>query len=181
MIQSRQDYKYYCEADRRALGVAGTLYDRLTHDIWAFQRSLRRVEYCLNTGRHAVSTIFARLLLRRRSRRLGFSIPPNTFGPGLRIAHYGTIVVNRGARIGADCEIHAGVNIGTQRGFSEAAPTIGDGSYIGPGAKIFGPIVLGDRASVGANAVVTKSWEDPDLTLLGVPAVPVVETKGRSG
>lgn len=44
--------------------------------------------------------------------RLGFSIPINVFDYGLRINHYGTIVVNTKARIGKWCDIHACVNIG---------------------------------------------------------------------
>lgn len=42
----------------------------------------------------------------------GFSIPVNSFGPGLSIAHGGTIVVNNTARIGKNCRIHEGVTIG---------------------------------------------------------------------
>lgn len=105
--------------------------------------------------------------------KLGFTIPPNTFGPGLSIAHYGTIVVNPNARIGANCRIHVGVNIGTAKGTEAQAPTIGDGSYIGPGAKIFGPVVLGNDVTIGANAVVNRSFPDGECTLVGIPARPV--------
>lgn len=45
--------------------------------------------------------------------KLGFVIPPNVFGGGLRINHFGNIVVNSEAKIGEWCDIHQGVNIGT--------------------------------------------------------------------
>jgi serine O-acetyltransferase len=95
---------------------------------------------------------------------------PNTFGPGLSIAHRGNIVVNGGARIGANCRIHVGVNIGTEAGKADAAPTIGDNCYIGPGAKIFGPIMIGPNTVIGANAVVNKSYPEGNQTLGGIPA-----------
>ncbi len=168
-IDSRETYKSFLSADRAALGAVGKSA-WLLDDIWRFQRSLRRVEYVTNTGKPLPVRLVARLRLRRLGRRLGFSIPPNVFGPGLSIAHYGTIVVNGGARVGANCRIHVDVVLGTAAGEHDAAPTIGDDAYIGPGAKIFGPITLGDRARVGANAVVTKSFPEADMTLVGVPA-----------
>ena len=47
---------------------------------------------------------------------------------------------------------------------------IGDNVYLGPGAKVFGDIVLGDNIQVGANAVVTKSCLKDGAVLVGVPA-----------
>ena len=106
--------------------------------------------------------------------RLSFSIPVNTIDEGLSIAHYGSIIVNDKVRIGKNCRIHVGVNIG--EGGSEAkAPQIGDNCYLGPGAKLFGGIVLGDNVRVGANAVVNKSFPDGNCTLVGVPAHKVMK------
>ena len=50
------------------------------------------------------------------------------------------------------------------------APFIGHNVYIGPGAKLYGPIDVGDDCTIGANAVVTKSFAEPALVLAGVPA-----------
>lgn len=80
------------------------------------------------------------------------------------------IVVNGGAKIGANCRIHVDVNIGTEAGKDSAAPKIGDNCYIAPGAKIFGPITIGAGTVIGANAVVNKSFPDGNQTLGGVPA-----------
>jgi len=180
MIQSKDDLARYLEADRVALGSPAGFVRWATNDIWRFQRTLRRLEYELNVGRNPLRSLVLRFLLRRQGRRLGFSIPPNVFGPGLSIAHYGTIVVNGGARVGANCRLHVGVNIGTVAGESDAAPTIGDNCYIGPGAKVFGTITIGLYVAIGANAVVASDFPEGDVTLGGVPAK-VISQKGSKG
>lgn len=63
----------------------------------------------------------------------GISIPPNVFGRGLSIAHFGSIVVSDKAKVGRYCRIHSATNIGI---YKEAAPKLGDFVYIGPGAVI---------------------------------------------
>ena len=59
------------------------------------------------------------------------------------------------------------------------APTIGDNCFIGPGAKLFGDIKIGDNVAIGANAVVNKDFGD-NVTIAGVPAK-VVSKKGTNG
>lgn len=188
MITSYRDYLDYLQADRIALNRRDTLRARLRDDIWRFQRLLRKLEYLTNCNKNRVR----RLLTARRywnlAKKLGFSIPINVFGPGLSIAHYGTIVVNDGARVGANCRLHVCVNIGTEAGESAAAPQVGDNCYIGPGAKLFGPIVLGDGMVIGANAVVNKSFPEGNCTVAGVPAQKISDktsegllTKGYRG
>lgn len=167
-IQDRHDFRAFLEADRVALGRERNLRALVLDDVWRFQRALRRYEYHLNCG-HRLRCIGAWAAWRRHSRRLGFTIPPNTFGPGLSIAHYGTIVVNSGARIGSNCRLHVGVNIGTAAGANNAAPTVGENVYIGPGAKLFGLITVGKGAVIGANAVVNRDVP-AGVTVGGVPA-----------
>ncbi len=99
-----------------------------------------------------------------------FSIPINTFGKGLSIAHRGTIVVNGNAKIGDNCRLHTSVNIGTIPGVSYAAPTIGENVYIGPGVKIYGNIHIASGIIIGANAVVNKSFNEENVCIAGVPA-----------
>lgn len=96
---------------------------------------------------------------------LGYTIPLNVFGPGLSIAHRGTIVVSRWARIGENCRIHACVNIRTAAGYADKAPWTGDSVYIGPGAKIFGDIRIGDGVAIGVNAVVNASFGGPGISI----------------
>jgi serine O-acetyltransferase len=183
MIESKKDYLYYLERDRLALVQSRKTPRLLTDEVWRFQRLLRKLEYytnCRKSRLWQLPALFLKLRFRRLSIRLGFDIPCNVFGPGLSIAHYGSIVVNGAARIGANCRIHSGVNIGTKAGHTFLAPKIGDNVYIGPGAKIFGPIEIADGVAIGANAVVNKSFTEPNITIAGVPAKKISD-KGSEG
>jgi len=170
MIKSYQDYREYLEADRISLGKKYAIRSLLLDDIWRFQRLMRRLEYLTNCKRRSLFRFVTAYRYRLQSRRLGFSIPINTFGPGLSIAHRGTIVVNRSAKIGANCRLHVCVNIGTEAGESNAAPNVGDNCYIAPGVKMFGKIEIGSNVAIGANAVVNKSFPEGNATIGGVPA-----------
>lgn len=175
MIRTRKDLEAYLEEDRIALRRkpgTPTFYD----EVWKFQRLLRRLEYALNSS--ATSGAYVWLVRKvlsfrfhRQSVRCGFEIPPNTCGPGLSIAHRGTIVIHPDARIGRNCRLHVDVVIGTRPGPPpEPVPVIGDNCYIGPGAKIFGGVALGDNIVVGANAVVNRSFPEGRMTIAGAPA-----------
>ena len=173
MIQSKKDYKYYIEADRIALGRKNKKPRIIGDEIWIFQRLLRKIEYYKNCKKLIVFKpyyYFLWLKFHIISILLGFSISPNVFGPGLSIGHRGTIVVNNNSKIGANCRIHVCVSIGTKAGYSDLAPTLGDNIYIGPGAKLFGPICITDGIAIGANSVVNKSFHEGDITIAGVPA-----------
>ncbi len=174
MIANSDDFSYFLEADRLALGVDGSLRDRAFNYIYRFERLLRKVEYYINTKANSRTgqgiSCYLRYRLLRMSILLGIQIPPNVFGPGLSVAHPGSITVNGAARVGSNCRIHSCVNIGTAAGFSGRAPTIGNNVYIGPGAKIFGKITIGDDIAIGANSVVNKSFNESGITIAGVPA-----------
>jgi serine O-acetyltransferase len=107
---------------------------------------------------------------------LGFTIPCNVFGAGLRINHFGLIVVSPCANIGCFCDIHQGVNIGVDEYHKSAK--IGDNVFIGPGAKLFGEITIGNNVMIGANSVVNKSFPENDSVIVGVPAK-IVSKKGN--
>ncbi len=172
MIATREAYLAYLEADRLSLGCARSAANYLFHDIWRYQRLLRRLEYQKNCKKGRVARLvelYLRLRFKRLGTRLGFSIAPNTFGPGLALVHQGTVVVNRHARIGANCRVHVDVNIGASGGTNDA-PHLGHNVYIAPGAKIFGGIYIADGVAIGANAVVNRSFDESDITIGGVPA-----------
>jgi len=149
---------------------------------------MRKLEYHLNCDkRNLVNRIFNDLRgisFERYSVRLGLTVPPNVFGPGLCIGHYGLLVVHGSARVGSNCRIQAGANIGNYSSSPEAttgnAPIIGDNVYIGPGAKLFGKIIIGDNARIGANAVVNKDVK-PNVTVGGIPAKVISETPSNHG
>jgi serine O-acetyltransferase len=86
------------------------------------------------------------------------------------IEHQGDIVVHGSAEIGDDCIIRQGVTIGNRhRDRPLEAPVLGAGVNVGAGAKILGKLHVGDRANVGANAVVTRDVNAND-TVVGIPA-----------
>jgi serine O-acetyltransferase len=183
MIRSHADFLAYREADRIALRREFSL-QMMFDEVWKFQRLLRRVEYCLNC--HKGKSLFGKLLYKywsirfhRQSVRCGFDIPPNVFGPGLSIAHRGTIVVHPDARIGQNCRIHVDVVIGTRPGPHDLVPKLGDNCYVGSGAKLFGDIVIGPNSAIGANSVVNSSFPEGNMTIAGAPARKVSDTDSR--
>lgn len=89
-------------------------------------------------------------------------------GPGLRIYHFGCIIVNPRARIGCNCTLRHEVTIGN-RNSEDDVPIIGDFVEFGAGAKVLGRITIGNHAVIGANAVVLKSVP-PHAVAVGVPA-----------
>lgn len=176
MIRSWRDLGDYVRADMRSRGAPLSLRHWLFDPVLRFQVFMRVDEWLLNTGKPFALRLPVQLWVRRMSVRLGFSMGPNIFGPGLAIVHYGTIVIDPTTRIGKNCRIHVGSHIGGAAQFVDPAeaekfsPRIGDNVYIGPGAKLYGPIKIGDNCVIGANAVVTKSFPEAGLTLAGVPA-----------
>jgi serine O-acetyltransferase len=180
VINSHEDYLKYLEADRVSLGRNKTLKSLLFDDVWRFQRLMRKLEYLTNCNKNPFLKAFVAYQYRKQGIKLGFSIPINVFGPGLSIAHRGTIVVNSGTKVGANCRLHVCVNIGTAAGKSSDAPTIGDNCYIGPGVKMFGKIDIGSNTAIGANAVVNKSFPAGNATIGGIPAK-VISDKNSEG
>lgn len=177
MIKSKKEYKEYLEKDQIALGININWKTPIKEFIapnytWKFQKKLRKLEFYKNCRKDFFGkfySIFLQLRFRKLSLKLGFSIPINTFDSGLAIVHYGTIVVNGNARIGRNCRIQACTNIGASGG-SKKAPKIGDNVYIGPGAKIYGDIVLGNNIAIAANSSVNKSFTENNIMLAGSPA-----------
>jgi serine O-acetyltransferase len=112
--------------------------------------------------------------------RLGFTVAPNVFGPGLCLVHPGTVAVNDHASVGARCRVSVNVVIGAALRDSSAAPTIGDDCFLGPGAVVLGDVVLGPHTIVGANSVVTRSYPEGNVTLVGTPAIPLVRERSSS-
>ena len=176
-IQSLKTLKKVILLDLRARRV-GFQFRLVLNPIIRFQIALRIFEYLIDTQR-SLSIFIFKLYFRSLSLKLGFSIPPKVFGPGLCMVHYGTIVVSPRAVVGRNCRLHVGVNIGGKAGFydydiaARLCPTIGSNCYIGPGAKIFGPVLLGNHCKIGANAVVTRSFPETGHTLIGIPAKPL--------
>jgi len=90
-------------------------------------------------------------------------------GDNFIIDHFGGIVISGYAKFGNNCRIRNGVVVGLKNVSKPIAPQIGDDVDIGAGAKILGPITIGNRVDIGANAVVIKDVPD-DSIAVGVPA-----------
>ena len=89
-----------------------------------------------------------------------------SFGKGFVILHSVGVVINTRVRGGANIYLESGVVIGeTKRG----CPVLGNNIFVGSGAKIVGDITIGDNVTIGANAVVNKSFPD-NVVVGGVPA-----------
>jgi serine O-acetyltransferase len=100
----------------------------------------------------------------------GISIPAEVqIGKGLRIHHFGGIIIHSEAVIGEGCTLYHGATLGDLGGWG-GAPLIGNDVLIGAGAKILGNVDIGDHCRIGANAVVRTSVP-PYCIAVGVPAV----------
>lgn len=92
-----------------------------------------------------------------------------TVGRRFKIEHFGDIIISGDTVFGDDVVIRNGVTVGLKRTNERGAPVIGNRVDIGAGAKILGPIRIGDDVAVGANAVVLQDVP-PNSLAIGVPA-----------
>lgn len=94
---------------------------------------------------------------------------PVLIHPGVYIPH-GQIVVDGFTEVRSGARLLPWTTLGLKAG-NLVGPTVGEGVVIGTGARVIGPVHVGDGARVGANAVVVKDVA-PGLTVMGVPATP---------
>src|SRR3982751_2214240 len=101
----------------------------------------------------------------------GIEIHPGaTIGRRVFIDHGMGVVIGETAEIGDDCTLYHGVTLGgTSWNQGKRHPTLGNAVGLGAGAKVLGPIKVGDRARVGSNAVVVKDVP-AGATAVGIPA-----------
>jgi serine O-acetyltransferase len=101
----------------------------------------------------------------------GIEIHPGaTVGRRVFIDHGMGIVIGETAVVGDDCTLYHGVTLGgTSWKKGKRHPTLGRGVVIGAGAKVLGPVEIGDGAKIGSNAVVVRDVP-PDATAVGIPA-----------
>jgi serine O-acetyltransferase len=132
------------------------------HAIWGHRIS----HWLWNRGARVAARVFAEL-----TRILtGVEIHPGAvLGSGLFIDHATGVVIGETAEVGDDVTIFHGVTLGgTGADTGKRHPTIGDRVIVGAGAKILGPIKIGDDSRIGANAVVVKEVPSSSV-VVGVP------------
>jgi serine O-acetyltransferase len=136
-------------------GVHAIWYHRVANWLW-------------RKGRRSI----ARLLSQWSRLWTGIEIHPGAvIGRRLFIDHGMGVVVGETAVIGDDVLMFNGINLGgTSMNPGKRHPTVGDRVVIGAGAKILGPVFVGDDSRIGANAVVVKDVPR-GATAVGVPAV----------
>ena len=162
MINNKSDLIEYLNEDKRIMNT-----DRKKPSIhqvcWKYLILLRKAEYYTNVCGGGGLKKWYQFRLNALSIKTGIFIPINTFGKGLALPHYGTIIVNESARFGDYCVIQAGVNV---------SANVHGGSYVylAPGAKINENLTIADHVIVGSNCVVTHSVEYEGCTVAGVPA-----------
>src|ERR1700752_3744223 len=138
-------------------GVHAVLWHKLSH--WLWNRGF------LLAGRF--SSHIARWLT-------GIEIHPAArVGRRLVIDHGMGVVIGETAEVGDDCYLYHQVTLGGARtSGGKRHPTVGNNVIIGAGAKVLGPIHVGDNARVGANSVVLDNVPN-DTSVVGMPARPV--------
>jgi serine O-acetyltransferase len=90
-------------------------------------------------------------------------------GRRFRIDHFGGIIISGDAVFGDDCVVRNGVTVGLRYTEKRGSPIIGNRVDIGAGAKILGPIQIGDDVAIGANAVVLMDVPSNSIAV-GIPA-----------
>jgi serine O-acetyltransferase len=128
-----------------------------------------RNRFRLKLVRAPLSLIY-RAMFRRCRNVYGIEIPETArLGRRVVFEHQGAVVIHPCAVIGDDCVIRHGVTLGVRHDGVQEAPVLGRRVSVGAGAKILGPVFVGDDARIGANAVVLCDVP-AGATAVGVPA-----------
>ena len=148
-------------------GLHALVWHRLTHRLWG-ARWRWLASWLAHLGRWLT----------------GIEIHPGaTVGRRVFIDHGMGVVIGETAEIGDDCTLYHGVTLGgTSWNKGKRHPSLGRGVVIGAGAKVLGPILVGDGAKIGCNAVVVRDVP-ADATAVGIPARIVLgeEAQRREG
>ena len=134
-------------------GIHAVLMHRFTHGLWT-------------AGLKWLARVFSNLA----RWYTGIEIHPGAvIGRRFFIDHGMGVVIGETTEIGDDCTLYHGVTLGgTSWDKGKRHPTLGNNVVIGAGAKVLGPIEIGDGVRIGSNAVVLKSVP-ADMTVVGVP------------
>jgi len=172
MIKSKNDLKTYIAADRIIAGYPPEITIKeiiknifFPNYILLYLNSMRHITYFENNKKYNFLFIFHRLRYNRLGVKLGFTIGYNSFGYGLLIPHYGTIVVNNSTIAGNYCVLHTSTCIGGN------GNKIGNAFYLSTGSMIMGKeFIIGDNISVASNSLLNQSIPESNYLVAGNPA-----------
>lgn len=176
MIKSREDYERYIKIEDTNYKESYPNFTRELKKILKYQKLYRKVEYYENCNKNIIIKKILKYRFNKLSDKYGFLIPINTIEEGLCIVHMGPIYINHDVKIGKNFRIHPMTTIGKNIGTDNSSPKIGDGVWVGPGARVIGNISIGDNVVIGTNSVVNKSFPS-NVTIAGVPAR-IINQKG---
>lgn len=113
----------------------------------------------------------ARWISQRSRHATGIEIHPGAkIGRGLFIDHGAGVVIGETTEIGDNCTLYQNVTLGgTGKDIGKRHPTLGNNVMVGAGARVLGPMKIGDNVKIAANAVVLDEVP-PNCTAVGVPA-----------
>ena len=175
-IRDKSDLKDWLSYEKRIYGLDCSVFRYLAKVIagsevtvlWRYQKLLRYAEYYNNTNKRILKTIY-KIKLNHLSMKYCIHIGINVCGRGLRIMHVGPVLTNPRVRMGENVKLHMNTAFVAQ-GITDDVPRIGDDVVVGTGATILGNVFIADGIAVGANALVNKSFETPNIAIAGIPA-----------
>lgn len=180
------EYRYLVLSDLHRIdgkSSIGLVFRHLLFGKW-YGESFR-YNFWMRTCRYARShvalkyTLFpvARWILHHYAYKFGIHIHfMADIGSGFYIGHYSGMFLHPDCVIGKNCNISQGVTIGYSNSRTRpGCPTLGDNVYLGPGAKLFGRIRVGNNVAIGANCVVTRDIPDNSV-VVGVPGRVIADT-----
>ena len=130
-------------------------------------RAYRRAHWFYERGHFFI----ARWISQRSRNKTGIEIHPGAkIGKGLFIDHGAGVVIGETTEIGDYCTLYQNVTLGgTGKDTGKRHPTLGNNVMVGAGARVLGPMKIGDNSKIAANAVVLEEVP-PNCTAVGVPA-----------
>ena len=160
----KEDFMVYLERDPAALSTLDVFLNHAgLHAVWHYR-------LCHWLWNHNMKTLARWFSSISRFFTLIEIHPGAEIGKRFFIDHGVGVVIGGTSEIGDDCSIYQGATLGgTSWSPGKRHPTLGNNVIVGAGAKILGPINIGDNARIGSNAVVTKNVAD-NTTMIGVPA-----------
>lgn len=181
MIATRSELKKYLKLEKTNYSVSAAQFFLSFFGIsevgviWKYQKLLRKWEFHYNK-KHRLRELYYHFRTSKIGMKYGVSIAPNCFDIGLKITHFGNILVNSNSKIGKNCLLNKNVSLISTSGTSDA-PIIGDNCKIGVGSILIGGIRIANNIAIGAGSVVTKSFLDEHITIAGCPAK-IISRKG---